>query len=32
MDTSPLKKFAQEARRALLDQVTAKLDLVLADG
>src|SRR5277367_1329796 len=32
MDTSALKKFAQEARRALRDQVTAKLDLVLAEG
>jgi len=32
MDTSALKKFAQEARRALRDQVTAKLDLVLAQG
>ena len=32
MDTSALKKFAQEARRSLRDQVTAKLDLVLAQG
>ena len=32
MDTSALKTFAQEARRALRDQVTAKLDLVLAQG
>ena len=32
MDTSALKKFAQEARRALRDQVTAKLDLVLGRG
>lgn len=29
MDTSKLKKFAQFARRALLEQVGAKLDLVL---
>ena len=26
MDTSALKKFAQEARRIAADQVTAKLD------
>ena len=32
MDTSALKKVAQEARRALRDQVTAKLDLALAEG
>jgi hypothetical protein len=30
MDTSKLKRFAQHARRLLLDQVKAKLDLVLA--
>lgn len=30
MDTTKLKKFAQLARRNLLEQVTAKLDLVLA--
>lgn len=30
MDTGKLKKFAQLARRSLLEQVTAKLDLVLA--
>ena len=30
MDTSKLKRFAQQARRLLLDQVKAKLDLVLA--
>lgn len=29
MDTSKLKKFAQEARRALLEQVSSKLSLVL---
>ncbi len=29
MDTSKLKKFAQAARRSLLDQVAAKLSLVL---
>jgi type II restriction/modification system DNA methylase subunit YeeA len=32
MDTSGLKKFAQAARTQLMDQVAAKLDLVLADG
>ena len=32
MDTSALKKFAQDARRALREQVTAKLDLVLAQS
>lgn len=32
LDTSGLKKFAQAARRSLLQQVSAKLDLVLADG
>lgn len=31
METSKLKKFAQFARRSLLEQVTAKLKLVLAD-
>jgi type II restriction/modification system DNA methylase subunit YeeA len=30
MDSSKLKRFAQHARRLLLDQVKAKLDLVLA--
>ncbi len=30
MDTSKLKKFAQYARRILLDQVSSKLDVVLA--
>lgn len=30
MDTSKLKKFAQYARRTLLDQVRGKLDVVLA--
>ncbi|MGN5517969.1 BREX-1 system adenine-specific DNA-methyltransferase PglX [Halopseudomonas sp. Lyrl_26] len=30
MDTSKLKKFAQFARRILLDQVSGKLDVVLA--
>ena len=29
MDTGALKRFAQEARRALREQVTAKLGLVL---
>ena len=32
MDTGSLKKFAQEARRVLRDQVTAKLAQVLADN
>ena len=32
MDTGALKKFAQAARNLLIDQVTAKLDLVLAEG
>jgi type II restriction/modification system DNA methylase subunit YeeA len=32
MDTSKLKKFAQEARRKLLDQVEARLKVVLKDG
>lgn len=31
METSKLKKFAQFARRSLIEQVTAKLKLVLAD-
>lgn len=31
METSKLKKFAQFARRSLLEQVTAKLKLVLAE-
>lgn len=31
MDTAKLKKFAQFARRSLLEQVSAKLKLVLAD-
>ncbi|WP_231558885.1 BREX-1 system adenine-specific DNA-methyltransferase PglX [Paracoccus sp. PAMC 22219] len=32
MDTNALKKFAQAARNLLISQVTAKLDLVLAEG
>ncbi|MCV2893715.1 BREX-1 system adenine-specific DNA-methyltransferase PglX [Lentibacter sp. XHP0401] len=32
MDTNVLKKFAQGARNLLIDQVTAKLDLVLDDA
>jgi len=32
METAKLKKFAQFARRSLIEQVSAKLDLVLADG
>ncbi|TCA10316.1 BREX-1 system adenine-specific DNA-methyltransferase PglX [Rhizobium leguminosarum] len=32
MDTNALKKFAQAARNLLIDQVTARLDLVLTDG
>lgn len=32
MDTNALKKFAQAARNLLIGQVTAKLDLVLAEG
>ena len=32
MDTNALKKFAQGARNLLIDQVTAKLDLVLEDS
>ncbi len=32
MDTNALKKFAQSARNLLIDQVRAKLDLVLASG
>ncbi len=31
METAKLKKFAQSARRSLLDQVSAKLKLVLAE-
>ncbi|GAG21829.1 unnamed protein product, partial [marine sediment metagenome] len=30
MDTSFLKKFAQEARRQLIKQVTARLDQILS--
>ena len=32
MDTNALKKFAVAARTLVIDQVTAKLDLVLAEG
>ena len=32
MDTNALKKFAQGARNLLIDQVTARLDMVLAEG
>ena len=32
MNTGALKTFAQTARNLLIDQVTSKLDLVLADG
>ena len=32
MDTNALKKFAAAARTLLIDQVSAKLDLVLAEG
>ena len=32
METAKLKKFAQFARRSLIEQVSAKLNLVLADG
>jgi len=32
METSKLKKFAQFVRRTLIEQVAAKLNLVLADG
>lgn len=32
MDTNALKKFAAAARNLLIDQVSAKLDLVLAEG
>ncbi|TNE62527.1 MAG: BREX-1 system adenine-specific DNA-methyltransferase PglX [Sphingomonadales bacterium] len=32
MDTNALKKFAAAARTLLIDQVAAKLDLVLAEG
>ncbi|MEY3759112.1 MAG: system adenine-specific DNA-methyltransferase PglX [Pseudomonadota bacterium] len=31
MDTAKLKKFAQYARRSLIDQVSSKLVLVLAE-
>jgi len=31
METPKLKKFAQFARRSLIEQVTAKLKLVLAE-
>lgn len=32
MDTNALKKFAQSARNLLIGQVTARLDMVLAEG
>ncbi|WCE66259.1 hypothetical protein PL335_12825 [Sulfitobacter faviae] len=32
MDTNALKKFAAAARTLLIDQVSARLDLVLAEG
>lgn len=32
MDTSKLRKFAQFARRSLIDQIAGKLKLVLAEG
>lgn len=32
MDTNALKKYAQAARNLLIDQVTARLDMVLAEG
>lgn len=32
MDTNALKKFAQAARNLLIDQVTSKIDVVLADA
>ena len=32
MDTNALKKFAAAARTLLIDQVSAQLDLVLAEG
>ncbi len=32
MDTNALKKFAQSARNLLIDQVTARLDMVLTEG
>jgi len=32
MDTNALRKFAQGARNLLIDQITSKLDLVLAEG
>lgn len=32
METAKLKKFAQFARRSLIEQVSAKLKLVLAEN
>ncbi|MDJ1638199.1 BREX-1 system adenine-specific DNA-methyltransferase PglX [Rhizobium rhizogenes] len=32
MDTNALKKFAQNARNLLIDQVTSRLNMVLAEG
>ena len=32
MDTNALKKYAQSARNLLIDQVTARLDMVLTEG
>jgi hypothetical protein len=32
METARLNKFAQFARRSLIEQVSAKLTLVLAEG
>lgn len=32
MDTNALKKFAQSARNLLIDQVTARLNMLLAEG
>jgi len=32
METAKLKKFAQFARRILIEQISAKLNLVLVDG
>lgn len=32
MDTNALKKFAQGARNLLINQITARLDMVLAEG
>ena len=31
METAKLKKFAQNARRSLIHQVSARIDLVLAE-